>query len=174
MTDQLAVITTDSATAPLYTQDWYKALVDECQAAVTEGIFTYRWALIKTYHDVGSRIIEDSENFDRAKIYGMNIVQHLAQSIGRSKRWIYYAIAVAETYPDINDIPGGKNMSMTKLIRDYLTDPKDMPAKSITYYDGMGEAVLTHRRWRVTLPFGSEVDLGGNSPIVRVILKEGP
>ena len=166
--------TIEPTVTPFRNQHWYKELVDDCQGTITEGIFAHRWALVKVYHDVGTRIIEEAENFDRAKIYGRNIVQNLAKSIGRSTRWIYYAIAVAEEWPDINDVPDGKNVSMNKLITKYLTPPKDAPPKPITYYNGLGEAVNHGRFWQVNLPLGEDIGLEEKALIVHIVIKERP
>jgi hypothetical protein len=65
-------------------QEWYSNLVEECKAIITEATFTSRWALVEGYHLLGERILQENENFERAKIYGREIVQHVANSLGKS------------------------------------------------------------------------------------------
>ena len=75
----------------IVTRDWYKLLVDDCKAIVTEAVFNSRWALVEGYHMLGERIVTE-HNLDRREIYGKKIAQGLAQSIGLSERTINYAV----------------------------------------------------------------------------------
>ena len=70
-------------------EQWYEALVDECKDIITETIFTSRWALVEGYHKLGERILEEHNNFERAKIYGQKILQGLAKSLNTSERTLY-------------------------------------------------------------------------------------
>ena len=159
-------------TAPIQNQEWYQSLVDDCQTIFVEGVFNAKWTLIETYHGVGSRIIAETASFERANIYGQNIVQDLAQAIGKSTRTVHYAIALATQYPDLNDLPEGKNISMNRLITKYLTAPKDVPASPVTYYNGLGQADGGPHRWVVHLPIGQVLDMKAGP--VHVIIKEKP
>ena len=106
----------------LVVQDWYQALVEECDAIVTETVFLARWQLIEGYHKLGSRILEDYKNFERQNVYGKDIVQCIARSTGKSKRTIYYAIQFASKYKDINELPEGKNISWYKVCTKLLPE----------------------------------------------------
>ena len=108
----------------LITQNWYKSLIDDCDGIITESVFTSRWALVEGYHMLGSRILQDNENFEREKIYGKKIVSHLSQSLGKSKQTIYRAIQFVKKYPDIQKLPLGKNISWHKICNKYLPDGK--------------------------------------------------
>jgi len=166
-------LTTNLPAIPIQDQEWYLALVDECQAIFVEGIFDAKMTLIETYHGVGSCILAEIANFERADMYGQNIVQDLARSIGKSTRTVHYAIALATAYPDLNDLPEGKNISMNKLITKYLTAPKDTPPQPVTYYNGLGQLDGGPHRWIVRLPVGEQLDAQvGDS--VHVIIKERP
>lgn len=50
-------------------QAWYEDLVDELNDIITETSFTSRWALVEGYHQVGTRILQENDNFERAKMY---------------------------------------------------------------------------------------------------------
>lgn len=104
---------------------WYKELVDECKEIITEAVFTSRWALVEGYWNLGKRISEENDNFERAKIYGEKILQGLAESLDISERTIYYAVQTFKKYPDIQQIPEGKNISWNKLITQYLLERKE-------------------------------------------------
>jgi ParB family chromosome partitioning protein len=97
-------------------EDWYKELVEECKAIITEAVFTSRWALVEGNWELGRRIREDM-NWQK---WGNNDLQGLANAIGQSERTIYYALAIFDKFPDLNKIPEGKNISMNKLITKYL------------------------------------------------------
>ena len=117
-------MTTDLALTviPVERQGWFINLVDECKDIVTETEFTSRWALVEGYHSLGSRILQENENFDRAKIYGEGICNAVAESLGKQPRTIYYAIQFAREYPDLNLLPEAKNTSWHHIINKYLTD----------------------------------------------------
>ena len=113
----------------VYKEEWYEALVEECKAIVTEAQFTSRWALVEGYWNLGKRIREENDNFERAKIYGEKIVQGLAISLGISTRTIHYALQFYDKYPKLDRVPEGKNISWNKLITKYLPEPKTKEVK---------------------------------------------
>uniref|UniRef100_A0A6M3IQ15 Uncharacterized protein n=1 Tax=viral metagenome TaxID=1070528 RepID=A0A6M3IQ15_9ZZZZ len=103
-------------------ESWYTSLVDELQDIITEKRFEHTTALIECYHMVGTRILQENDNFERAKIYGDHILQRLAISLGRSQRTLAYAVKFAKTYPELNLLPEGKNWTWHHIINKYLTD----------------------------------------------------
>lgn len=100
--------------------DWYNALIEECKAIIVETEFTARWALVEGYHQLGTRILEENNNFERNKIYGQEIVQRVGISLGKNPRNIYYALQFAKKYPDLDQVPEGKAISWSKLRDKYL------------------------------------------------------
>ena len=104
---------------------WYNQLIEDCRDLITEVEFTSRWTLVEGYHSLGSRILQENENFERAKIYGQGICNAIAESLGKRPRTIYYAIQFAKEYPDLNLLPEGKNTSWHHIINKYLTNGKD-------------------------------------------------
>ncbi len=101
------------------TQEWYKELVEECKAIITESVFTSRWALVEGNWHLGQRIREDKVAQEYAK-GNKSFVQDLARNIHTSERTLYYALQLFDTYPNINKLPEGKNISMNKIITKYL------------------------------------------------------
>lgn len=67
-------------------EEWYIALIEDCNAIVTEKLHEYRLTFIECYHLLGQRILKENNNFERSKIYGEKIVQRVAESMGKSKR----------------------------------------------------------------------------------------
>lgn len=108
--------------ANIVNQEWYSNLVEECKAIITEATFTSRWALVEGYWELGKRIREEYKT--RQELYGKKIAQGLAESIGISERTINYACAAYDKYPEIGQLPEGKNISWNKLITKYLPEPK--------------------------------------------------
>jgi hypothetical protein len=111
------------------TESWYNSLIEDCKDIVVEHEFASRWALVEGYHTLGSRILSETANFERSQIYGQNIVQCVAQSLGKKKRTIYYAVKFASLYPDLNLLPEGKNISFHHVINKYLTAGEEKPVK---------------------------------------------
>lgn len=103
---------------------WYQELVDDCHNIITEAVFQSRWALVEGYHNLGKRILEDYDNFERSNIYGEKIVQGLAESLNMSSRIIWYAMQFVQKYPDLSKVPEGKNITWNKIITQYLPTPK--------------------------------------------------
>lgn len=119
---------------PVERQDWFINLVDECKDIVTEAEFTSRWALVEGYHQLGSRILQENNNFERTKVYGEGICNAVAESLQKRPRTIYYAIQFAKAYPDLNLLPEAKNTSWHHIINKYLTTGEKR-AKVITKSD---------------------------------------
>lgn len=46
---------------------WYNQLIEDCRDIITEAVFTSRWALIDGYHQLGERIVTDSDYQKAAK-----------------------------------------------------------------------------------------------------------
>jgi hypothetical protein len=105
-------------------EKWYRDLMDDCQTIITEAVFQSRWALVEGYHQLGKRILEENDNFERAKIYGEKIVQGLAESLNMSSRVLWYAVQFVKKYPTLDLVPEGKNITWNKIITKYLTEPK--------------------------------------------------
>ncbi len=104
---------------------WYVNLIDDCKDLITEVEFTSRWTLVEGYHTLGSRILIEYENFQRLRMDDSSLVQHVAISLGKKPRTIYYAIQFARQYPDLNLLPEGKNISWHHIVNKYLTTEKE-------------------------------------------------
>jgi N6-adenosine-specific RNA methylase IME4 len=81
--------------------------------------------LIEAYHNLGKRILEENNNFEREKIYGKKIVQRVAVSLGKSERSIFQAIQFVEKFPKLDTLPDGKNISWHKICNNLLPAPKE-------------------------------------------------
>lgn len=97
-------------------ESWYEPWIEELKALITEGEFNARWSLIETYHRLGKEILAKHDHFDRAKVYGEEIVQRVGVSLGRSQSTIWYAVQFAKKYPELSKLPGGKEMSWRKVL----------------------------------------------------------
>ena len=100
-------------------QNWYVDLVEDCKAIITETVFNSRWALIEGYHQLGERILEDSDKEPITKL-----LQRVAVSMDKSERTLWYAVQFAEKYKNLNKLPDGKNISWHKICNDLLPEPK--------------------------------------------------
>jgi len=107
----------------LQQEEWYKLLVDDCKATITEAVHSSRWILVEGYWDVGKRIRKD-ENVKKYAKQSSEFLASLAKNIGTSTRTLYYCLQVYDKYPNIQQIPEGKNISWNKLITKYLPEPK--------------------------------------------------
>ena len=87
----------------------------------TEGIFHSRWALIETYHNVGSRLMTD-ENFIQHAKGNASCLSQVTQMTGIKERELYRAIQFYNKYPDLGKVPEGKNISWSKIVEMYLPE----------------------------------------------------
>lgn len=134
-------------------EEWYKAMIEECSAIITEAVFTSQWALVEGYHQLGQRILEENENFKRVKIYGKEITTRVSQSLGKSIRTVERAIQFYKEYPKLNDIPGGKDMSWHKICNELLPAPKEkVELKEVT---GKYNVIVIDPPWN----YGTEFEL---------------
>ncbi len=104
--------------------EWYEALVEECKAIITEAVFTSRWALVEGYWKLGERI-ETDDNFKKFSKGNQSSLQDLANNLNTSERTIYYARQAYNKYPELGNIPEGKNITWNKLITQYLPALKE-------------------------------------------------
>jgi N6-adenosine-specific RNA methylase IME4 len=128
----------------IQTQDWYKELVDECKAIITEAVFTSRWALVEGYWNLGKRIRDDL-NWSKGQQNSLYNSQDLAKSIGLSERTLNYACATYDKYPDIQTLPEGKNITWNKLITKYL--PQSKQEEPIPLPDGKYQVIYADPPW---------------------------
>lgn len=120
-------------------EEWFVALIEELKAIMVEGIFDARQRVIETHWQLGKRLLEEYENFDRARIYGKDIVTTVSQSLSWSEKVVHQSIQFAKKFPNLKDIenlPEGKNLSWTKIRNQYL------PEKSGTSHEHQWEKVL--------------------------------
>lgn len=110
--------------------DWYEELVEDVNAVITEGLFHHHWILIETYHMIGERITNEEKRFKEMGFSKGKVVKRVAEDVGRSERMIRYGIKLYETFPDLNMLPEGKNITMRKVIDKYLTDGDKSTTKS--------------------------------------------
>lgn len=158
------------ATQSLRDQDWYRALIEDCGAVIVEGVHASRWLLIETYHGLGTRLLEEWDNFERNKIYGQGITEMVAQDLGKSKRTVERAVQFAREFPDLNLLPWGKNASWGKVVR-LLSSGEDKVCP-VTYYNGMGQLEGRPHQWIVRLPVGETLEAQAGP--VHIIVKEAP
>ena len=103
---------------------WYLELEEDCLDIVTEYVFTSRWSLVEGYHALGKRLLED-DNFTANGKGNKTLVQGLARNLHMSDRTLYYAMQFFESYPDLDKVPFGKNLSWNKVIRELLTKSRE-------------------------------------------------
>ena len=99
----------------------YEFLVEEIKATITESVFNSRRALIDGHYLIGKAIRE------YAKENITNLLQDLAGDVGLAERTLWYSVKLYDKYPDLGQLPEGKNISWNKLITKYLPDNPKAP-----------------------------------------------
>ena len=70
----------------------YEALIEDLKSILVEGVWASRWRLIETYHQLGTRILEDDDFQKHAKGNESSFLPHVAGIIDISERTLYRAI----------------------------------------------------------------------------------
>lgn len=116
----------------------YEALVEECQAIITEGIWNYRVEKILVYGRLGERIFNDSV-FKKYGKGNLAFLESIAEDIGISYSDICRAIQFYEKFQIVSldsenwdKFKEGKNISWNKIKSYYLPAGERKECKHIT------------------------------------------
>ena len=104
----------------------YQSLADEVKDIITEYVFQSRWMLIDGHWQVGKRIRDFSKDKSITEL-----TAGLAVDTGISERTLWYCVKFFDEFPDLQKLPGGKNVSWNKIVTTYLTDGKEKVKESI-------------------------------------------
>ena len=110
------------STPQLQSDEWYESLYQECVAILTEYSFLSRWSRVEGYWALGSRILQEHDNFEREKIYGKNVISKLSKHLGVSDRTLEYAVAFAKKFPKLEALPMGKQATWTMVCEQLLPE----------------------------------------------------
>jgi len=99
--------------------EYIESIVEECISIFVENSFQAKWYRIEAYHQLGKKLLE--VEFP----YGSEIVSRVSKSLNIGTRTVYRAIEFAKMFPDLNMLPAGKEVSWSKIIKEYL------PAKNL-------------------------------------------
>lgn len=138
-------------------EDWYQQLIEEIRSDITESVWQARWGIISSYHRIGTKIIEHVEDFSRSKIYGDNIVKNISLDLGKGTRTIYYAIQFVKKFPDLDRLPGGKNMSWRQVLS--LLPGGDEHPKPLTLEERLMMFATPEVKKNPKLPYASTLPL---------------
>lgn len=99
---------------------WFYELAEELKGIITESVFESRWALISGYHQTGKLILEHESKFPP----GIDPIEAISHATKQSRKTIQRCILFARKFPDLDDLPGGKNISWHKIVNDLLPENK--------------------------------------------------
>ena len=89
----------------------YSELIEKCKDIYTEYSFPSRWLRIEGFHRIGELILKADLAPDK--------IASLARQVGITPKDMALAILLANKYPELNDLPAGKNISWSQ-IEEYL------------------------------------------------------
>lgn len=113
--------------------EWYKSLINNLLDIWGHYNITVIETLQQCYWEIGAQINQAKEYFHEAGIEADDtILQCIARGTGKSQRTLYYAIKLNETFKKPEDIP---TMPWNKLIKQYLTEPKQIESKHICQWE---------------------------------------
>src|SRR5690349_4099313 len=127
-------------------------VADEIKSRLTEGVFQSRWGLIETYHDIG-RIM--AETIAEEKISANELVQGLGQYIERGRSTLHYALQFYKKFPDLNQLPDGKNASWNKVILMLSGGNAEKKAEHTDLRDVLMDLATDEVRENPSLPYAS-------------------
>jgi hypothetical protein len=124
---------------------WYQSLVDDCRGIITEAIHNSRWDLIVGYHELGERIVEDTD-YQRYSNGNGKLLSCMSESIGTSERDLYRAMQFYRLYPDLDKVPDGKNISWYKIVNYLLPTGEIEELSATTTGQRVGRVIGSVRR----------------------------
>jgi len=145
--------------------DWYKSIVDDCRAILTERVWNSRSELIIGYGEVGERIFTD-KNYQKYGKGNRAFNNRLFRDIGIGERNGYYCLEFYEKfiYKKFGDVctivqslpvKEGKNISWNKIKILYL--PKSREQKEILLPEGKYQIIYADPPWEYDRTIGQGV-----------------
>lgn len=108
----------------------YESLLEECRAALTEARFAVNWTLIETKHALGKLI---GETVSETAV--TQTIMDLSSDLKTSARTLWDCYRFYKKFPDLSQLPEGKNISFRKIRINYLgaspTEPDECPHDEI-------------------------------------------
>jgi hypothetical protein len=95
-----------------------KYAVDEFKTAMVELKYQLEWHKIVFRHKIGELLLK---NEDKVESFP-ELIKYIADELDMSERWIQYAVKLYKVFPNVDKIPEGKSITITRLIKNYLTD----------------------------------------------------
>jgi hypothetical protein len=109
----------------------YEYMIGDLRAIVVETETVARMSLIEGYHKLGLQIVE----------FGLDKQEYLtqvSQDIQKSKRSIYRILQFVRMYPNLEDLPEGKNTSWHQICNKYLIGKSDSEPEPVAVgYDDL-------------------------------------
>jgi hypothetical protein len=93
-------------------------LEEEIPAVLTEAIFNHRQILLEGYHEVGRLTFENNLS-----------IEEVAMWCNQRPKTIHHCVELYKKYPDLNDLPDGKNVSWYKITKTLPFYEKNSPQK---------------------------------------------
>jgi len=120
----------------------YEALVEECKAALTEAVFTSRWAIVEGHWHLGESVDQYAKEYPISKF-----AKKLAGDLSIAERTIWYAVQFYRKFPELDKVPEGKNITWTKLCTRYLPESVEGSESKIDEKecDHEWERILTYK-----------------------------
>jgi len=125
------------------TENWITELADDLHGFYTEGIHHSRWELIRTYHEIGKRLVQN-DNFRKYAAGNSGVLSQVTLLSGIKERELYRAIQFYDKYPDLDFLPDGKNISWHKIVNNLLPDTTEIKAPPETC-PTCGQAIRSKR-----------------------------
>src|SRR3990167_2846358 len=105
----------------LTTQDWYKGILDLASSTITTTYKEARELVLQRTHELGSELLKYEDRFTSPT----EMAKKMAADLGNLRWWhtIYNAMRIAKQWPvfeDIYKLKDGENISIHKLVHDYL------------------------------------------------------
>jgi hypothetical protein len=140
-------------TPALESSEWYKSLVDDCKAIITEAVFASNWALVEGYHELGKRLRQDGCREPITKL-----LQRVAVDIGSSERTLWYAVQFYDKFPDLELLPLGKDASWRKVIA-LLPEAKEEKEDKDETYDNIIDCIDLMKEYaKATLEIANNIE----------------
>lgn len=128
-----------------------EALVENLRVIESQKGKKARWTYVEMYHEIGREIVQFRENF--GKTYGDQIVPRVALLWGKHKRHVFDAVRFYESYPDLEELPGGTENSWRSVLQ--LLGGGEKAGKTLSLEEKILEFATPEVKADASLPYSS-------------------
>lgn len=100
--------------------EWFQGILTEIKATIIESAFASKWIVIEGKWKIGDLLLKAKKKFKEVGVKEETLPSFLSEILEKmniriSEREIYRCMRFRKVYPDLKELPGGKEISWHKI-----------------------------------------------------------